>query len=230
MSTSTGRSSRPPSGPAAGLPAPQASRLRRPSGRDPRLLVGILLVLASVVVGARVVAAADDTKAYYVAARTLTPGDAVGPDDVRVVDARLTDPRNPYLSADQDLPAGLVAVRPVSAGELVSREALGPARDVSTQPVGIPVDGALPGGLVEGARVDVWIATPDPERAGGFVEPVRVVDAATVAEVARDAGALGSAGATTVQVLLGEDSLREVLGALANGADVALVLVPGGSG
>lgn len=212
------------------LPAPAAVRLRRPSWRDPRLLVGVLLVATAVAVGAAAVGAADDRRPYYVAVRTLTPGDPVGPDDVRVVQARLTDGEQPYLSAAQELPGAVVAVRPVSAGELISRDAVGPSREVTTQPVGIGVQGALPQGLVEGARVDVWIADPDPQRAGGFVEPQRVVDGAVVAEVAQDTGALGTGGGTTVQVLLEQDALRQVLGARANNADVALVLVPGGAG
>jgi len=230
MSTSTVPAARRPAVGSQGLPAPAATRLRRPSWRDPRLLVGLLLVTLAVVVGARVVAAADETEPFYVAARALTPGDPVGPGDVRVVQARLPEADGAYLSATQDLAPGLVVVRPVSAGELVSRDAVGPPRDVVTQPVGVPVAGALPRGLVDGALVDVWIADPDPERAGGFVEPQRVVDAAVVAEVTRDTGALGTGGGTTVQVLLEEESLRQVLGALANGADVALVLVPGGDG
>lgn len=210
------------------LPAPTAPRLRRPSWRDPRLLVGLLLVLAAVALGARVVSAADETEPYYAAAVTLTPGEELDPTDVRVVRARLADRQGPYVSAAADLPAGLVAVRPVSAGELLTRDDLGLARDVLTQPVGVPVDGALPRGLVEGARVDVWVSAPDPTQAGAFVEPQRVVDAALVAEVAQDTGALGTGGGTTVQVLVEQDALQQVLGALANGADVALVLVPGG--
>ena len=210
------------------LPAPAAARLRRPSWRDPRLAVGVLLVAVAVVVGVVAVSAADDSEPFYVAASTLTPGEAVGPDDVRVVQARLPEAGQSYLSAERELPVGVVALRTVPAGELLARSAVGPARDVTTQPVGIPLRGALPGGLVEGARVDVWIADPDPERAGGFVEPRRVVDAAVVAEVTQDTGALGTGGGTTVQVLLGQESLGQVLGALANRADVALVLMPGG--
>lgn len=227
MSTAVGPAATAPWSGSA-LPAPTAPRLRRPSWRDPRLLVGLLLVLAAVVLGSRVVAAADETAPYYAAAVALTPGEELDAADVQVVRARLPDARGPHLSATGDLPSGLVAVRPVSAGELLTRDDLGSARDVLTQPVGVPVDGALPRGLVEGARVDVWVSAPDPTQAGAFVEPQRVVDAALVAEVAQDTGALGTGGGTTVQVLLEQDALQQVLGALANGADVALVLVPGG--
>ncbi len=55
------------------LPTPVASRLRAPSWRDSRLLVGVLLVVLSVVLGAVVVARADDRVPVYAAARHGRP-------------------------------------------------------------------------------------------------------------------------------------------------------------
>lgn len=213
--------------PRTDLTAVAAGRLARPSWRDPRLVAGVLLVLASVVLGVRVVAAADDTSPFYAAARPLTPGDAVGADDVQVIHVRLPDPGR-YLPATQDLPADLVAVRSVGAGELLARSGVGDRTSLELKPVGVPVEGVLPAGLVKGALVDLWVSRPDPVRAGVFTEPEQLVAAATVAEVAESAGALGSGGTATVQVLVTDTALRSTLGALANGADVALVVLPGG--
>jgi len=209
------------------LPAPAAARLRAPSWRDPRLLVGVLLVLGSVVLGARVVTAADDTRPYYAATRALVPGDRVEPDDVRVVDVLLQDASTAYLAADAPLEPGTVATRTVGEGELLPLAALGGGEDVELQPVGVPVQGAPPAGLVPGAVVDVWVAQPDPERAGSFTEPERLVQGATVADVTDAGSALGGTGGTTVQVLLEQDALAGVLGALANDAVVSLVPAPG---
>ena len=119
--------------------------------------------------------------------------------------------------------------RTVGAGELLPRAALGTQGDVALQAVGVPVEGAAPG-LVTGAVVDVWVAQPDPDRAGAFSEPQRLVQGATVADVADSGSALGSTGGSTVQVLLEQDALAEVLGALANEAVVSLVLAPGQGG
>lgn len=208
------------------LPTPAVPRLRRPSWRDPRLLVGVLVVLLAVVGVARVVAAADETEPVYAAARTLTPGDPVGGDDVRVVRVRLEDSAR-YLTVGSGLPDGLVAMRSVGEGELLARSGLGDAGLLDLKPVGIPLDGVLPGGLVKGARVDVWVALPDLERAGAFTDPERLVEAAEVSEVAESGGALGAGGTATVQVLMADEPLQDALAALANGAEVALVLVPG---
>lgn len=212
------------------LPAPTVSRLRPPSWRDPRLLVGVLLVVGSVVLGARLVEAADDTDPYFVAARPLTPGDTVGADDVRVVRLTMEAADRTYLPADRDLPEGLVAVRTMAEGELLPRAGVGAAGDLDVQPVGVPVAGALPAGLVKGASVDVWVAGPDPERAGGFLPPERLVEGAEVAEVNEAGTALGAGGGSTVQVLVAPEALQEVLGALANDAAVSLVLAPGQGG
>lgn len=208
-------------------PAPAAQRLRRPSWRDPRLLVGVLLVLASVVVGSRVVASADDTVPVLAASAAIVPGDRVDADDLAVVDVRLDGTAGHYVTAEEGVPEGAVALRAVGPGELVPRAALGDAAELERRPVGVPLAGPAPDGLVRGALVDVWVSEPDPERAGAFTEPEQLASAAQVAEVTSGGGALGAGGATTVQVLLAEEELRRALRALAADAEIALVLVPG---
>ena len=81
-----------------------AARLRRPSWRDSRLLVGVLIVLVSVVVGTRVMALADDTVPVFAATATLPSGHALGAADVRVVRVHLGAGAAPYLSARQAWP------------------------------------------------------------------------------------------------------------------------------
>ena len=211
------------------LPAPQAHRLRPPSWRDPRLLVGALLVIGSVVAGSQVVAAADDTVAVYAAADAIVPGDRVDAGALTVVQVRLDTAPEIYLPATEPLDPEAVALRAVGPGELLPRAALGAAVDLQRRPVGVPLDGPVPGGLVKGALVDVWVSEPDADRPGAFHEPVRLAAAVEVAEVTTGGGTLGAGGSTTVQVLLGEDELRLALRALAADAEVALVLVPGSS-
>lgn len=211
------------------LPAPQAQRLRPPSWRDPRLLVGALLVLGSLVAGSRVVAAADETVPVYAAAAAIVPGDRVDVGHLTVVQVRLDAAGDVYVAASEPPPAGAVALRAVGAGELLPRAALGEADQLERRPVGVPLDGPVPVGLVKGALVDVWVSEPDVERAGAFDDPVRLAAAVEVAEVTTGGGTLGAGGSTTVHVLLPQDQLRLALRALAADAEVALVLVPGSS-
>src|SRR6478736_5540715 len=56
---------------------PTAVRATRPGWRDPRLWVGVLIVAVSVVAGARVLAAADDTVAVWAVAADAGPGAAL---------------------------------------------------------------------------------------------------------------------------------------------------------
>ena len=96
--------------------------------------------------------------------------------------------------------------------------------------MGIPVEAAAPG-LGTGAVVDVWVALPDPERAGSFLEPERTVQGATVAGVTDSGSALGGTGGRTVEVLLEQDALAEGCSApCANDAVVSLVPAPGQGG
>ena len=87
-------------------PAASAARLRRPSWRDGRLLIGLVIVLASVALGARVVALADDTVPVYAARAELPPGTALTPDELVVVRARITGTEGRYLDAAAPVPGG----------------------------------------------------------------------------------------------------------------------------
>lgn len=211
------------------LPAPPAARLRRPSWRDTRLLVGVMLVLASVAVGARVVAAADDTVAVYAAATALPEGSRVEPVSLRVVRVRLTGATAAYLGPAQALPADAVLLRTVGAGELVPAAAVGTAAALTRRPVTIPLDDGVPAGFVVGGRLDVWVSARQPDAGTGprYGAPQRVAEGAEVFAVTADDGSLGAVRASSVQVLLGPQELRTVLDAFANDAEVAVVPVPG---
>ena len=104
------------------LPTPSASRLRRPSWRDPRLLLGLVIVAGSVALGSWAVSSAGRTVAVYAAAGALTPGEPVDPSGLRTVEVRLASGDGKYFLADRPLPEDLVALRVVGDGELVPRD------------------------------------------------------------------------------------------------------------
>src|SRR5215207_4334697 len=98
------------------LPAPTASRLRKPSWRDGRLLVGVLLVLLSAMVGSLALARADDRVPVYAAKGPLLPGEALTADRVGRVDVQLGDATAAYLSAASSLPLDRYVLREVRQG------------------------------------------------------------------------------------------------------------------
>ena len=212
-------------------PAP-ARRLAAPSWRDPKLLVGVVLVLGSVVLGARTSAAAGRTTGVYEVAATVPVGAGVTAGDVRVVQVRL-DERTAaaYLTADTPLPGGLVAVRALPAGELLPRSGLGSAADLDGRPVTLPLPGGVPDGVVTGGRADVWVTWPvDPGDVGQSPvpgDPQRLVEAADVTSVRSGGTGLAARTGAELSGLVPGDVLPQVLRALAADATIAVVPVPG---
>lgn len=210
-------------------PSVPARRLRRPSWRDPRLLVGLLLVLGATVAGGLLVAGADETVPVLSARETLVRGDVLAEADLRVVRVRLDDGvGSAYLPAGTPLEAGSVALRTVPAGELLPASAVGRSEELDSRPVALDWQGPRPDGLVRGAAVDLWVAPR--QGTSDFGVPELLVGSADVFAVVDGDGGLGSQSDTQVQVMLEPDGVRSLLGALAAEDRIDLVLVPGPRG
>lgn len=215
------------------LAAPRAARLRRPGWRDPRLLVGLALVAASVALGSWLVRTAQDSVGVYVARETTVPGDPIDAASLTVAQVRLGEvDLDGYLPADEPLPDDAVALRVVEAGELLPRSAVGSADDLALRPVSVPVRGATSDAVREGGQVDLWFAPAaraDDDGAGA-ADPEQLAAGLVVAQVDRPTGALAASGTTTVHVLVPLDDLPAVLAALAGEGTVDVVAVPGAGG
>jgi hypothetical protein len=95
---------------------------REPEWLDTRLVLGVLLVLVSVVVGARVLSAADRSQLVWTTRRDLAPGTELTADDVVAARVRLFDNAERYLSAEQPRPVGYLLDRALGADELLPRD------------------------------------------------------------------------------------------------------------
>ena len=150
-----------PAPPATPTPVPPATRATRSGWRDPRLWVGLLIVAVSVVAGARLLAAADDTVAVWAVATDAGPGARIDPDDLVVHRVRFADDGDlaGYFTVDDRLPAELSLVRGVGAGELLPRSSLG-SGDATADAVELPiaVDAEqVPPSVRSGSVVDVYL-------------------------------------------------------------------------
>ena len=211
----------------ADAPGPVPRRVRPPRWLDLRLVLGVLLVLGSVLIGARVLSSADATVPVWAAAGDLAAGTVLTGDDLVAVDVRLDDAAGAYLSTGTR-PAGRTLARAVSQGELVPRAALaGPASLVQ---VALPVQaGYVPPGLTRGRLVDVYAVGAAPASAasaassgsassstasGAGVTPV--VTGVPVQVVSGRAQGVLSTPTTTVQVVVSVPAARapEVLAAI----------------
>jgi SAF domain len=143
--------------------SPAARRLATPSWLDARFVFGLLLVLVSVVVGARVLAGADRSDRVYAATRNIAAGTALTAPDLRVIRVRLLDDRAGYVSADGPKPVGYVLDRAIGADEFLPRQALhsGPAVDVRLVTVPV-VSNHYPARLQHGDLVDLYRTAKSP--------------------------------------------------------------------
>lgn len=203
-----------------------AARLRRPSWKDPRLLVGILLVLVSVAGVVFLVNGADRTTEVYAARDGIAVGEELTPENVVRAKVRLGETEQHYIPVESGLPEGMVAVQRIGKDQLVPRASLGEVDDLDRKPVAITVEGILPSQAVAGARVDVWVAQPDAKN--GFSEPKLLLPGAEIAEVAEGSSALGSTKTTVLMVLVEDGQMPALLGAQANDAKISVVWNPGG--
>jgi hypothetical protein len=191
-----------PAAPAEALPGPAARRVRPPQWLDLRLVLGLLLVLGSVLLGARVVTAADATVPVWSASGHLAAGTVLTADDLVSVDVRLDDVAASYLAAGTR-PEGRTLSRAVAAGELLPRSALAePARLVQ---LALPVQaGYVPPSLRRGQLVDVYaVADPAAGTTGVADGSVRlVVSSAPVQAISGRSEGVLSTPTTTMQVVV----------------------------
>ncbi|MCU1516750.1 MAG: hypothetical protein JWQ75_1471 [Pseudarthrobacter sp.] len=205
--------------------AATAARLKRPSWKDPRLLVGILLVLASVAGVVSLVSSADRTTEVFAARDSIAVGEALTLDNVVRAKVRLGDTEQHYLTVAAGLPAGLVAVQRIGKDQLVPRGSLGSVDALDRKPVAMTIDEALPAQAVAGSRVDVWVALPDAKN--GFSEPTLLLPGAEISEITSGSTALGSSRNTVLMVLVSDAQMPALLGAQANEAKISVVWNPG---
>jgi SAF domain len=202
-------------------PGPSPRRVRPPRWLDLRLVLGVLLVLGSVLIGARVVTAADATVPVWAASADLAAGTVLTGNDLVAVQVRLDDAAGGYLSTGTH-PQGRTLARPVRRGELVPRSALD--RPPALVQLALPVQaGYVPPGLDRGRLIDVYALVGN---ATGAQTAARTPGTAPVAEPVlaavpvqavsgRSEGVL-STPTTTVQVVvsLAADRVQGVLTAI----------------
>jgi len=204
-------------------------RLRLRPWADPRLVIGVLLVLAATVLGARVVAAADDTARYWALAHDVRAGDTVSTDDLVAVDVQLSGATGAqHLAVADELPAVLADLQwsaDATAGALVARDDLTSRDDADSRQLPVHVAaGSAPTDLRRGDRVDVWVGPGPDDPDGGAA--TRVLTDVVVLGAGGGDDALDSGSARDVLLRVPTDQVvGEVVSAVASG-HVTLVRLP----
>jgi len=200
--------------------APIAGRLRRPGWRDPRLLLGLLLIAVSVTAVTATVRAADETTPYYAARSTLTPGAIVTRDDVKVVRVRLEG--GTYV-APGDEPWGKVVARVIGRDELLPAGALTAPDNFAARTIAVRTTLPLADGIDAGSVVDIYLTTDDDSPSTTVV-----ARGLTVESVEHDDGSFSASTVETVYVVAARDEVEGLLDALASRGDISVVGLAGG--
>lgn len=212
-----------------GLPTPVAGRLQRPSWRDGRLVGGVLLVLLAMVAGALTLRHFDSSVSVLQASRTLEPGDQLQAGDVTAVDVRL-DAASRYLATVPTDSRGRV-LREIRAGELVPRSAVGDSGSLPVRTIAVPVSSLSSMSLQRGAVVDVWVSPRRADATGAttYDAPARTLERVSVASVpSNESGLASAAGDGAVQIVVPQERVSQLLGAMNSGGKVDLVPVSAG--
>ncbi len=182
---------------------------------DPRLLVGLALVAASVAAVVGIVTAADEGEDVLAAPTLLTAGEVLTIDDLEVRRVALGIEGHGYLTP-ADLPAeGLVVTRTIGAGELVPRAAVGDARGPNATTIVVALSTALGATVRPGDALDLWSAPA--LDAGRFGAPAVIASGTQLVRSVIDEGIVTGAEAGRVELLVPRRDVARILHALANG-------------
>ena len=209
-----------------GEPAP-ARRLRPVGWRDPRVVIGVVVMAVSVLVGAAVLG--DDGESHTVLAlrHDVAPGAGLGAADVQWVRADIgdADSATHYYLDGAALGESVVTTRALTSGELLPRAAVSTgSADPRTQIALSVAVNDLPATVRVGSVVDVWVlpeaARSDPHpRAELVLEQVPVVrvGAAGTNLAPQSSRQVIVALATASSQTAGQRGLAEALGRAAAG-------------
>jgi hypothetical protein len=211
------------SGEAAAAPARSTKPDRGPRSRwfDPRLAIGLGLVVSSIAGVLVVVSHADSTIAVLSARVALFTGDRVSAADLVERRVRLDGLADDYLTAKQLPRAGLVITKPVAIGELVPLSAVGDRSGARKASIVVPLSVELPGSIDTGSTVELWSAAVGENQR--FERPKVLVGSATVVRLVDDAALVARGPVVSVELQIPRSRTSAVLDAIANDSSLSLV-------
>lgn len=233
------------SGAAQSLTPARAIRRQRLRA-DPRILLGILLIVLAIVGGLAWAGSVNQGRGVIVATRELTVGAIIGPDDLAVTSARLDDRVYAAAIPAIDIAAliGRPVAEPIHAHQQLVWAQVGAdpllAGDQGAMTVAVKAEAAADGRLKPGDHVQVIVTL---DRGKPTTRSEIVIDRATIYAVGRDertrfvggaAGAAGdtgtgagdSGGALASVTLIATSEQRLALAQAKWGGEIDLVLLP----
>jgi hypothetical protein len=199
--------------------------LRRRRAIDPRILIGVALVVASALGTTWLVSALTRSVVVYRADAAIVAGDRVTAARLAPTTVRLGDATGLYLTGT--VPAdGLVATRTIGRGEIVPRSAVATAASTASATVVVDLASPLAAGVAVGSTVDLWSAARKEEAGRAvFGPPVVLVGDAVVARVVAPTGLIARTADDAVELRIDRTDVAAVLAAQASGARLSVVAI-----
>jgi len=180
--------------------------VQTPTWLDLRLALGVVLVLASVLLGALVLSRARHTEPRVALGHDLAAGARLTADDLVVVRTQLPDSAARAYAADLSAVVGKQLNRPLAAGELVPLSALAPVEQATT--VSVPLEAGSAPDLRAGELARFWVSTKTCRAAV-------LIGQATLQQVRDASGSFTSDGGQDVVLSLSPELASRVVDALA---------------
>lgn len=200
----------------------ETQRYKRPGLKDPKLVLGLLLILISMIGVVGIVRFANKTEPFYMASTDLKIGDALTSANLKVVDVQLGDAAPNYVSADVELKPGTVATQPMKAGELITSSGITDELKDGRRLATLLMDHYAVSSFKSGDRVDVWVSFKR-EGSNDYEEPQSLVSHAEIHSVTAQESIIGGTGKTAVELWVNADQLGQVLNASNGGAAINLI-------
>ena len=208
--------------------APVPRRTTRPKWLDIRVIGGLILVIAAVVVGARVVGASSHTSPVWAVTRDLAPGTVITAADLESVQVNLGDGATRYVSANSAGAVGTAVAVQLRVGELLPVSAITAGKPGRVVVIGVAPN-HMPPGVAHGSVIDLYLTTGGTATASAAVTDL-VSAGVTVQSVTPPAsGGLSGASSNQYQIaVLVTEALADSLVKTLPKGDAIVVLQTGG--
>ncbi|MBV7364096.1 hypothetical protein KRX54_06645 [Actinomycetaceae bacterium TAE3-ERU4] len=191
--------------------------------RDPRFLVGLVIIVASALLGAWIFNTSNRGLTFYEAARDLPAGSPVEEKDFVLVKGKLSN--SAAYSSGEGIKLKGVLERSIRKGELL------PANSIifegkALSAIVVQIENPLPSSAQVGDRVALWALPIEDPRTGNYSQPRLIASGLVIFTL--KAGPERSLGGrqNAVEIGVPADKIRDVLSVMAR--KQPLTLVPGG--
>lgn len=200
-------------------------RFRKPTVKDPRLIVGLLLVGVSMWLGVWTVNSAKDLSIAYVAVADIAKGQPVTRSQLRAIEVNLSEAEALYLSSALNDDGDYLAKESIAAGQLVASAAITTESKNSSRVIAIATNTPMAQEIHVGGKVDLW-AMPHSSSHSGDPAPQEIATSLVVSQLPENSGNIGNSRSNIAYVIVPLSDVPAVLAVSGGDYDLTLLTEP----